>query len=575
MRRFFRTRRVSSPADRPISPSRATPTACPRCGTAFADDPTFQQFHVCGECGAHLSIGARERIASLVDPGSFVEHDADLASGDPLHFADDEPYPARLREQQRATGQSDALIAGMAAIDGLRISLAVLDFSFMGGSMGVVVGEKLVRAAQRAHDQKAPLLTIVASGGARMQEGMFSLMQMAKTTAAIQRLHRAGVPHISVLTNPTTGGVFASFGSLGDIILAEPGALIGFAGPRVVEQFLGKPLPPGSHSAEFLLAQGMIDAIVPRPRHREVLGRVVALLGSGRRHTRKVPTLPDPEFTQNTSDAWTAVQNARSELRPTSIDYVNRIVDEFVELHGDRSSGDDPAVIAGLGLLDDCPVAIVAFERGHGEAREERRQGRPLPEGFRKARRIMELAARFQLPVISFVDTPGAYPGIEAEERGLAGEIARTMALMSDLPTPIVAAVIGEGGSGGALALAVADRVLMQESAIYSVIAPEGAAAILYRDASRAPELAAKLKITAFDLHRFGMVDTIVPEPESGAAGDPDRTAELLKTVLLGTLTGLQEIPVKRLVQLRAERYRDIGTDRIVQRTNDESERAT
>ncbi|MFM9108677.1 MAG: carboxyl transferase domain-containing protein, partial [Chloroflexota bacterium] len=344
---------------------------------------------------------------------------------------------------------------GKAKIGGVDVILAVLDFSFLGGSMGVVVGEKLVRAADRAGRARSPLVTVVASGGARMQEGLLSLMQMAKTAAAVKRLHDRGVPYISVLTNPTTGGVFASFANLGDITLAEPGALIGFAGPRVAEQAIGRKLPPGTHTAEYLLDHGMIDAIVPRTALRGVLASLLGLLSG--------PSGPFPGEPPGGASgsgppaaAWDLVQGARSLDRPTSLDYLDRMIDEFFELRGDRVSGDDPAVIAGIGMLAGNPVAVVALERGHDAEREARHGGMARPEGYRKAQRVMRLAARLGLPLLALVDTPGAYPGPESEEGGLAGELAACMALLSDLPTPTVAADIGEGGSGGALALAVA-----------------------------------------------------------------------------------------------------------------------
>jgi acetyl-CoA carboxylase carboxyl transferase subunit beta len=538
-----------------------------RCGAVLAGRPRFTRLRVCDECGKHYPIDTRTRITSLIDPGSFREIDTDLVSTDPLQFADDLPYSERLREQQARTDLADGATIGTGTLRGQPIVLAVLDFAFMGGSMGVVVGEKITRAAELARDERRPLITIVASGGARMQEGLFSLLQMAKSAAAIQHLRRAGIPYLSVLTHPTTGGVFASFASLGDIIVAEPGALIGFAGPRVVEQVLGKPLPPGSHSAEFLLTHGILDDVVARTHLRGYLATTLELLWRPSSHDQVgVPTTGQVAPAHPPSDAWQIVQSARAPDRPTTLDYITRICDQFVEFHGDRESGDDPAVIAGIGSIGDRHVAIVGFERGHGEDTERRRSGRPGPDGYRKAQRIVQLAARFHLPVVTFVDTPGAYPGVEAEAGGLAGEIAETMALLSDLPTPLVAAITGEGGSGGALALAVADRVLMQEQTIYSVIAPEGAAAILYRDAERAPELAAKLKLTAHDCLAAGIIDTIVPEPAGGAEHAPDAAADLLKNAILAALSHLTERPVARLVQSRGERYRAYGRAYLTQR---------
>jgi acetyl-CoA carboxylase carboxyl transferase alpha subunit len=255
------------------------------------------------------------------------------------------------------------------------------------------------------------------------------------------------------------------------------------------------------------------------------------------------------------------VRLARHPERPTALDYIKRILPGFVELHGDRLYGDDPAVVAGLGELGERAVVVIAQERGRGAERERRRGGRPYPEGYRKALRMLRLAARWNMPVLTFIDTPGAYPGFEAEARGLALALADCLGLMSAVPVPTIATVIGEGGSGGALALAVADRVLMLENAIYSVIAPEGAAAILYRDAGRAAELASALKLTARDCQRLGVVDTLVPEPEGGAHLDPDYAAALLRAYLLDALIGLGETAGRKLADERYKKFRRMGRD--------------
>jgi acetyl-CoA carboxylase carboxyl transferase subunit beta len=532
---------------------------CAGCGAHLAGQPKFARYRVCDECGRYSAIPARLRIETLSDEGTFRETEANLSSADPLAFEDDQPYRERLREVQETTGQADAIVTGRASLHGHAVMLAVLDFGFLGGSMGVVVGEKLARACEVALRERRALVTVVASGGARMQEGMLSLLQMAKTAAAIQRLHDAGIPYISVLTHPTTGGVFASFANLGDVILAEPKSLIGFAGPRVAEQFLGKPLPEGSHTAEFLLAHGLLDGIVERTQLRRTIGATLDVIGK-RTPQRPRSERPRPVFLHTGGNAWESVLAARDPARPTSLDYIGKLCDRFIELHGDRQSGDDAAIVAGLGLIDGRAVAVIGIERGHGDQIALRRGGRPLPEGYRKAQRIMRLAARFGVPVVTLVDTPGAFPGIESEERGLAAEIAGSMALMSNLPTRIVSAITGEGGSGGALALAVADRVLIQERAIYSVIAPEGAAAILYRDATRAPEIAERLKLTAHDVVKTGIADAIVPEPDGGAASDLDAAAGELKLAILAALSELDQVKREKLLSNRFNRYRSIGS---------------
>jgi acetyl-CoA carboxylase carboxyl transferase beta subunit/acetyl-CoA carboxylase carboxyl transferase alpha subunit len=536
--------------------------SCDRCDAMLEGAPDFTWFRICPVCGQHFGISATRRIGYLVDPDSFEERETELYSTDPLGFSDDQPYLERLRTQQERTKRSDGMICGTATIGGEPVVLAVLDFTFLGGSMGIVVGERLARAAELAASKKRPLIAVVASGGARMQEGMFSLLQMAKTASSIAALKAEGVPYIAVMSDPTTGGVLASFASLADLILAEPEALIGFAGPRVVEQTLGRPLPEGTHSAEFQFGHGMIDAIVARPDQRNYLSAFLRILRETDtpKDARELPPVADEE-----RSAWKVVEAARSAQRPTTRDYLNRIAPGYVELHGDREGEDDPAIVTALGKIAGTPVAFVGFDR-FAESGIEGAAGRPMPAGFRKARRMFGIAERWGLPIVTFVDTPGAYPGIESEEAGLAGEIARTLERMSTLETPTIAVVVGEGGSGGALALALADRVLMQAGAFFSVIGPEGAATILYRDAGRAPELAESLRITAPELARFGMVDQIVPEPSGGAAADVNLAAAYLEQSIAHHLAGLRKRRTGRLLKARRARYREFGAAFISRR---------
>ena len=529
--------------------------SCDRCDALLEGEPDFTYFRICPVCERHFGVTASRRITYLADPDSFEERAAELYSTDPLGFTDDQPYPDRLSDMRAKTGRSDGMLCGTATIGGEAVVLAVLDFTFLGGSMGVVVGERLARAAELAAGKKRPLIAAVASGGARMQEGMLSLLQMAKTASAISELKEAGVPFISILSDPTTGGVFASFASLADIVIAEPEALIGFAGPRVVEQTLGRPLPPGSHTAEFQLAHGMVDAIVARPDQRNYLiGVLHALRPAEPVKPVEAPIAPGID----NRSAWDIVRSARAADRPGTRDYLHRIALGFVELHGDREGSEDPAVVAGFGRIGGMPVALIGFDR-FATSDLPGAEGRPMPAGFRKARRLLDLAERWKLPVVSFVDTPGAYPGIESEASGLASEIARTLERMSSVKTPSIAVVVGEGGSGGALALALADKVLMQRGTFFSVISPEGAATILHRDANRAPELAESLRITAPELLELGIVDEIVEEPAGGAARDFDQAAALVEAALVRQLEPMLKRRTNRYLKARRTRYRTIG----------------
>ena len=256
--------------------TRRHPNTCPRCGSHYREDELERNLRVCPQCGYHFPVRARARVAQLADEGSFAEEDATLRSADPLGFFDLRPYTERLAEAELATALGEAMIAGGAAIDGHACELAVMDFSFMGGSMGSTVGEKFVRACDRAAGRGAPLVCVTASGGARMQEGILSLMQLPKTVCAVDDLHAAASPLISVMTHPTTAGVLASFASLGDVVLAEPGALLSFTGPRVVQQTTRQKLPEDFGLAESNARFGHIDAIVPRPELRPLLSRLVS-----------------------------------------------------------------------------------------------------------------------------------------------------------------------------------------------------------------------------------------------------------------------------------------------------------
>ncbi len=546
-----------APADEPAASSTTSePDKCPSCG-APASGTAYLRYRVCSSCRYHFQLTASERIELLADPDSFQPSNPSLVSVDPLLFTDRVSYRDRLERAKRETTLNEAVVTGTARINGRECVLAVFDFAFLGGSMGSVVGEKITLGLELAAERRQPFISVVASGGARMQEGMLSLVQMGKTAAAAMRLHQAGVPSITVLTNPTTGGVYASFASQGDFLFAEPGALIGFAGPRVIEQLTGEPPPAGTHTAEFLLEHGQLDAVVDRARLRGVLATLLQLFHNRGQNDGRASNEPYRPPTAQPTSAWQEVLLARREDRPTAADYIRRLMPQFVELHGDRVFGDDGAVIAGIGDLAGMTVFAIGQERGHGDP--ARNGGRLRPEGFRKAARIMRLAAELRLPLVTFIDTPGAHLDYDSEARGLAGALSSCLANMSVIPVPVVSVVIGEGGSGPALAFGVADRILMQEHAVYSVIAPEGAAAIVHRDAARAQEIADALKMTAYDCHVLGVVDAVVPEPPQGAHQDPDYASLLLRGEIVSALSELRRRDGRRLVEERWRKFRRMG----------------
>jgi acetyl-CoA carboxylase carboxyl transferase beta subunit/acetyl-CoA carboxylase carboxyl transferase alpha subunit len=539
--------------------SKVASSKCPGCGTVHSRAVLEEHLYVCPECNHHLSMPSGARIATLADEGTFRELDRELVSVDPLEFADLRSYRARLQEARKETGVREAVTTGVCRIGGQRAVLVVFDFAFLGGTMGSVVGEKIAHAFEEAIQRRLPLVSVAASGGARVQEGMFSLMQMAKVAAAASMHDRQGLAFVSVLTDPTFGGVTASFASLGDVLVAEPGAQIGFVGPRVIEQTTGVAPPKDSHRAETLLKAGLIDLVVSRKDLFAVIAYLINHLRKQKSAQTVAQDLP-PTVKRRRLQAWQEVVLARNTGRPSARYYIAHATTRFLELHGDRWSGDDPAIVGGLGQLNGQTVIMVGHDRGGTpEEKAASHDGKAYSEGYRKSLRLMRLAAKFRIPVVTLVDCPNAQSSYESEHRGIAHALARNLATMANLPTPIVSVIIGEGGSGGALALGVADRVLMLEHAIYSVISPEGAAAILYRDAGRAEVVSEVLKLTARDLHSLGIIDTVVPEPEGGAHLDPAATAEALKRHVLDALRAFSDVPTRQLLDNRYKKYRHIG----------------
>ena len=411
-----------------------------------------------------------------------------------------------------------------------------------------------------------------------MQEGTVSLMQMAKTSAALKRHHNAGQLFISVLTDPTTGGVTASFAMLGDIILAEPNALIGFAGPRVIQQTIGQKLPEGFQRSEFLLEHGFVDKIVERSELKETLARILSIHGdewkknagvnasdSGAFSQKKVEKLRTvvENFNSRPKDsgktAWDTVQLSRKADRPVATDYMNHIFDDFMEFHGDRYYGDDGAIVGGIATFHGMPVTVIGQQKGKTTKENIKRNfGMPSPEGYRKALRLMKQADTFGRPVICLVDTPGAFCGLEAEERGQGEAIARSLFEMADLKVPVLSVVIGEGGSGGALAMAVANEVWMMENSIYSILSPEGFASILWKDSKKADQAAQVMRVTARDLLEMHLIERIIPEEEPVSVEHMDQVAARMEQAMKVFLADYCSMSGEELVEQRYQRFRVI-----------------
>lgn len=611
---------------------------CAACGLHHDNREVVGAGYRCPECGALARLSSDERASITFDADSVVEWDFDTPETNALDFPDFDGVIERARTR---SGHDEGVFTGCAAIDGMRIAFGIMEPGFMMGSMGHVVGERLARMFERATDEALPVVVFSSSGGARMQEGLISLMQMAKVSAAVKRHSEAGLLYLSVLSDPTTGGVTASFATLGDIILAEPGANIGFAGRRVIRDTIRQALPDDFQTAEFALQHGLIDAIVARDDMRRVISQLLGLHGCCRvdagaslgceqvaaeaevadgalpscgddRGDRAASSPESPAASGQPSSSsfdklvssvtgiaetvgqvamqqatfasqwwrlrnkgvadiphirpgkgkpagassnsqWESVQLARNVRRPTSAYYIEAMFDDFIELHGDRAYADDGAIMAGIGRLGDRVVTVIAEEKGAGlKDRIARNFGCPQPEGYRKAMRLMDQAEKFSRPIVCLVDTQGAFCGKEAEERGIGNAIAESLAKMSGLSVPVVSVVIGEGGSGGALALAVANRVAMQENAVYSVLSPEGFASILWKDGSRAPEAAEVMKVGADDALSLGVIEDVIAEGEGPSHENPDQAAAALWLYLDSTL---EELICKTPDELRDERY--------------------
>jgi len=534
---------------------------CPRCQQVTFMDTFREKKMVCPNCNYHGRITAAERLEITVDNNTFREYDRDMGSKNPIQFPG---YEKKLKDLSEATGLNEAAITGEADIMGEHCVIGIMDSHFMMASMGSVVGEKIARAFERATEKRLPIVLFTASGGARMQEGMVALLQMAKTSGAAARHSDAGLLYITVLTDPTTGGVTASFASQGDIIVAEPKALIGFAGRRVIEDTIRQHLPDTFQSAEFMLEHGFADMICDRDHMRETLS---SLLRLHRLDTGGPGNTPDEQqdafqeaAAENRLTAWQRIQLVREKNRPTIRDYIPMIFDHFIEQHGDRCFGDDRAIMGGVAFFDGRPVTVIGQVKGKNlEENKASNFAMPHPEGYRKALRLMKQAEKFHRPVICFIDTPGAFCGVEAEERGQGEAIARNLFEMMKLKTNIISVVLGEGGSGGALALGVCDELAMLENAVYTIASPRAFASILWRDASREQEAANCARITAEDLVYLGVAEKIIPEAPGGAHLGAEETALHIAGYLRDALERFRCVPMEQLMEGRYHKFRKIG----------------
>ena len=490
---------------------------------------------------------AKTLVAMVLDEGSFSSWDEPPV----VHPMTDE-YAAELAATRERTGLDESVMTGEGSIRGRRVAVMACEFSFLAGSIGVAAAERLVRAVERATDEGLPLLAAPVSGGTRMQEGTVAFIQMVKITAALARHKAQGLPYLVYLRHPTTGGVFASWGSLGHVTVAEPGALVGFLGPRVYEALYGRGFPEGVQVAENLYDRGLIDAVVPPEEIADVLARALNVLCAD----RTVPESPGaPAAQEPFADvpAWESVTRSRRDDRPGVRRLLRYAATDVVPLNGTGEGEHDPGLLIALARFGGSPCVLLGQDR-RGQTEE-----RPLgPGALREARRGMRLAAELELPLVTVIDTPGAALSVEAEEGGLAGEIARCLSDLVTLEAPTLTLLLGQGTGGGALALLPGDRVVAALHGWLSPLPPEGASAIVHRDVEHAPQMAAAQQVRSADLLANGIVDRIVPE-RPDAADEAEEFCLRMGGVLREELAALlREDPAARL-EARIQRYRRLG----------------
>jgi len=530
---------------------------CLFCEEPISDSPSYLTYRVCPFCRFHYTVTARQRIDLLADQGTFKESYKYLSSVEPLSFSRRSRYRKFLSQDQDRTGLTEAAVTGRCRIGDTDVMLIVLDFGFMGGTMGSVVGEKVSMALESAARRGIPAVAVVSGGGVRIQEGVLSLMQMAKTVTAANRLREKEVPFIVLLANPSTGQAYASFANLADVILAEPGSLIGLSPLRTLREVSKMPLPLDAHTAEAHVGHGLLDNVVDRenlqPRVAALLQILTAQKQGKSNHKNLLKFEPDR---CSEVEPWEAVTAARNSERPQATAYFRSMLDPFIELRGDRLNSDDRSVVAGLGFMDGQPVAVIGQQR---RPLAEGERYHVFPDGLRKAQRVIELASRFKLPLVTLIDTQGADPGLEAEEQGIGNAIATTLSSMLNVPTPVVSVIIGEGGSEGALALGLSDRILMQQYAIYSPISANHTIGAAHHDHSLDREASEALMLTSHDCLELGIADQVIAEPEGGAHVDPRDASATLQMAILANLVQLSKMSQGKLLKKRYQKFRRMG----------------
>ena len=535
---------------------------CFACKIDLNNSSKYRNFKICAECNFHFHIPAKERINLIIDRGTFKEINKNLSSNfEQIAQEELENYDEKIKSDQFRTGLNEAVVTGTAKINGEDIIIIALDFGFLGGSMGLIVGEKVALAYELASKKNLPAITIINSGGSRIQEGVISLMQMSKTVSSANLLKNSNIPMITILCNPSTGQTMSSFATISDIIIGEPGAKIGYSSYRKLKNKNSDDSRKQYTSEEFL-TNGFIDLVVSRDELKYKISVLISILKPKYSYkSKKLKITKNKNLKFN--NALESLKISRNIDRPKSSIYINNIFSEFIELHGDRIGNDDNSVIIGIGKIVNEPFILVAQERrvitksNNNVSRNY--NNKIMPSGFRKANRALKLAEKFKIPCLCLVDAVYPELSLKSEYSGLAYSISELLSNKLSLETPILSIIIGEGGSETALAFSIADSIMMQKNSIFTPLSPEEAAKIRLGDSRKVKEISNMMRFTSEDCLKLGIIDRVIDEPNEGSHQNHLESSKLLQEGIIEELSLIKNVYPKTLAKRRANKFRKMG----------------
>ena len=537
---------------------------CFACNKDIEKSSKFKIYKICSEkdCNFHFHISAKERINLIIDSGSFKEINKNLSSNfEQIAQEELENYDEKIKSDQFRTGLDEAAVTGTAKVNGKQITVIALDFGFLGGSMGLIVGEKIALAYELAAKKQFPVITIINSGGTRVQEGVISLMQMSKTVSAANLLKNSNIPMISILCNPSTGQVMSSFATLSDIIIGEPGAKIGYSSYRKLRN-KNPDESKDQYTSEGFLKRGFVDLVINREDLKYQISTLIDILKPKYSYkSKKIKITKNKNLKFN--NALESLKISRNIDRPKASIYINNIFSDFIELHGDRINDDDDSVIIGLGKILNEPFILIAQERkiitksNNNVVRNYK--NKIIPSGFRKANRALKLAEKFKIPCLCLVDAVYPELSLKSEYSGLAFSISELISTKLNLETPILSVIIGEGGSETALAFSIADSIMMQKNSIFTPLSPEEAAKIKLGDSRKVKEISNIMKFTSEDCLKLGIIDRVIDEPSEGSHQNYLESSKLLQEGIIEELSLIKNVYPKTLAKRRSNKFRKMG----------------